>query len=178
MKSLILGLLLFAFSACTSAPTDNQRDFSFQSAERLQISKSTISDMQMKFGKPSEVKHTADTETWTYRDPNNDYQRLTATFNKASVLQSLIWIPQSNEKETELQNIKNYFPEANFKAIPSPDTNPHAISSMISYIDEKLGMTILYQVGRNAVEAIVWTDKTRSPATFKESDIGPYTIGE
>jgi hypothetical protein len=169
--------VIFILIGCSSFPKKDQSDFSFQNVKQLKIGQTTLSEIVNTFGEPAEVARAEGSETWTYKDHVTNYQRLTVTLNSSSILQSVVWLPLPNEEETSLQKIKGRLPQSNFKKVPAPDDNPHSISSMTSYVDEKLGMTLLYQNGRNTVEAVVWTDNSREPATYKElSGIIPYTI--
>lgn len=172
----ILSLAILILVGCTSLTSTNQLDFSFQKAAQLEIGKSTTADIVRIFGRPDETTTERGVETWTYKDRLTNYQRLTVNFKSDSSLESFVWIPLPNESEVRLEKIKEYFPHANFKATVEPNNNPHSISSMISYIDETLGMTILFQKGRNVVEAVVWSDSKRSPATSGDVKNEIYTI--
>jgi len=171
-----LSLIALILVGCSSFTKNSQLNFSFQNIQQLQIGKNSITEVADRFGKPAQISRADGKETWTYNDYHTDYQRLTMTFDSSSVLQSIIWLPLPNEDEVHIEGIQKYFPAANFKLVPGPDNNPHSISSMVSYVDEKLGMTLVYQKGRNVVEAVVWTDSTRNPATLAEPNSIPYKL--
>lgn len=174
MRKLALAALILI--GCASFEKKVQPDFSFRNVEQLKVGKSTLSDIAHYFGEPAEATRNDGKETWSYKDRYTDYQRLTVTFDSASILQSVIWIPLPSEEEVHLEKITDYFPQANFRKFPGPNNNPHSISSLVSYVDEKLGMTLVYQKGRNVVEAVVWTNNSRGPATLEESKSIPYKI--
>jgi len=169
-----LALVVIFLVGCSSFFKKTEPNFSFQKIEQMKVGKTTLPEITENLGKPAKITYDSGKEIWTYRDRNTDYQRLTITFDSSFVLQSIVWLPLPHEDEIYLEKIKAHFPQANFKQIPGPD-NPHSISSMVSYVEETLGMIVVYQKERNAVEAVVWTDSTRSPATFVELS-GPYTI--
>jgi hypothetical protein len=95
------------------------------------------------------------------------------------VLERLVWIPKSSEKEVSLTAAKEGFKGSNFTIIQDTPLNSHALDEGgISYVDERSGVTIRYDKNLKEVEAIaIYSTEKRTPAHDQESGpITPYSL--
>lgn len=174
-------LFLFFLSACATVPdTQQSRSLEYNKILEFKIGTSAESDVVKVLGAPASRIEKNGYYTLNYVDPKLGNQRLSINFSKANQkLSGFLWIPQEDEKEFFLEQAKASFKNSNFKEVQDIDSNPHAVSKVISFIDEKSGVTIRYDRSRSAVEAIAVYDMTnRVPAATEKIRDTPYTFGD
>ena len=174
-------LSVFILSACTTSIKNNPTFLVYEDIRQFQIDVTTEDDILSALGQPTQKSDEGGISTYIYDDSRTSGQRLSMTFQTAEKkLSSLLWIPYEGEKEASLNYLKNEFKKANFKEVPDIQRNPHAIiSGAVSYIDEKLGITIRYDQKSQSVEAIaLYSVKSRVPTDVNKRNDGPYTFGD
>jgi hypothetical protein len=175
-------ILIFFLSACaTSITASRVRSVEYNKVRDFVVGFSTESDVVAILGAPTRQTEEKGYYTLSYDDSKTGFQRLSINFlSESHKLLGFLWIPQENEREYSLIQAKAGFKNANFKEVTDVDKNPHAISlDVISYIDEKSGVTIRHDRRQNFVEAIAIYDiNNRVPAGTDKTNEIPYTFGD
>ena len=167
MRYVIISLAFF-LSGCALNPA-NQKASTLQYDRVLSfgIGVSNERDVVETLGMPTSRIVKNGYYTLTYDDPATGFQRLSVNFISASrKLSGFLWIPRQDEKEFTLGTAKAGFKNADFKEVRDVGNNPHFVSEVVSFVDEKSGITIRYDRRSHKVEAIARYDvSNRVPAS-------------
>lgn len=178
MRLIISSILSVILIACSSSYLKTGKNpLSFSNFQNLKVGLSTQSEVESKIGFPSKKELVENFERWSYEA--NGYQRLTLTFSKTGVLNSSLWLPLTEENESNLTTVKNIFSNGKFKEIQNVSHNPHAFpTSSTSLVDYNLGISLLVEDG--SVQSIAFFDPkvARETASQPKSALAiPIVIG-
>ncbi len=156
MRSKFLTVLAtLIMSSCMSVPHQTQsRDLSFGLAKDLFYDCKVSADVLAKIGKPSGTLAKVSGERWNYIDAKTGNQRLSLMFDKSMRLESVLWIPSSNDPEKSLDVILTKYPELKVRPIETRKL-VHSINTETTYSDDK-SISILHNDYAKRVEAIAW----------------------
>ncbi len=167
MFKFIYLLTFLLLSSCITR-TKNNNILTYQSLKELKINVATSEEVIKKFGQPGEVENNNDgTQTFYYYDKIKKYQRISMNINTTTnLVTDYAWVPFSDEKESEIDGALSGLDRKSFKEFPDPaSVNAHYISSMVQLVDEKNGITILYNKHTKDVDAIGFSDNQETKTT-------------
>lgn len=107
-------------------------------------------------------------ESWNYGESGTGYQRLTITFGSDKIVKSVLWIPNANEQEANLNGVLSQYTQLKISAIETREVAPpHDLNTETVYSDKKT-ISILHNDYLKRVEAIGWFigDNVRSPSAM------------
>ena len=153
--NILAALLIIPFlSACSSNLKNKHTPLSFHVVNNFTPGLTTESDVIAKLGNPTDTKKSDNSFSLTFADENS-LERAFLTFKSSDrLLQSVIWVPFSEDKEISLQNVKANFKNAHYRKIKEPNKISHLIINRASLINDLDGVTISYNEDSEKVEAI------------------------
>lgn len=133
-------------------------------------------DVLSLLGKPSEVISSQDELLWRFNTPDGG-QLISITFPiNADVVQSILWVTPP-ETHMRIDDLSRKYKQIALKKVLFRQENPHSTNISSNLVDEKMGLSVLYQKNKNRIEAIAWFDPTtRSPSTQRPEDTIKYKI--
>lgn len=179
MKSALISLSLIFISCSSINKNSVVQPLTFERMSSIKLQASTEQDVVQLLGEPNARNLDQDHYTLQYKESRHGWQRASLTFSsKDNKVLGFVWIPLENEKENDLSFLKKAFNGTNFIEVPGEDS-PHALSSEVSYIDVKSGITILYNTQGRFVEAIArYVPTERQPGSQIKRKKVEYTIGD
>ena len=152
---------VFCF-CCTTTSMKNKEDRGWQDFSRLDVDLDTQQSVREKLGSPTEVSERIDKklnkkiEQWVYKKDNSP--KFFAVFVDG-VLRSTFMSVWESEKESNLNELLSKF-SGDWKVIPEPITNPHAMPTMCYLVDEDNGRRIKVHGHKMVVEFVSkWAPK-------------------
>ncbi len=177
----LLSFLMFLFVGCAhELNAQKSSALQYKNILNFKIGSSNSEEIQQLLGHPNERVEKDNYYTLRYNDPETGIQRLSLNFLKVNnLLSGYLWIPTKDEKEIYLPDAKASFKNAKYKENFENNENPHAISNVVSYIDDVIGVLIRYDMKTKTVEAIAKYDvNIRAPAVTDTSEKSPYRYGD
>lgn len=177
--SIVFIISLNFLVGCSSLRSSTIVPLSFKNIQNFQAGKTTSIEIEKKLGTPAKKELNQEEEKWTYLESSDGGQRLTLVFAKNKILDSSLWIPRSHEPEKSMKYIKELFPTSKFKSIKSGPENPHTSFSVISYLDENLGISLMTETD-GVIEAVAFFDpkSKRETASQVQSPGATFSIGK
>ncbi|MBS1968736.1 MAG: hypothetical protein JSU04_00420 [Bdellovibrionales bacterium] len=176
-----LMLSSFIVLSCASFSGNSRGDsFQFEHLSKLNIGITTEQDVIGLFGSPTSMEEKQGYYTFTYIDSKTAFQRVTLNFaSETHKLSGFVWLPKQGEKETSLEDVKQSFRNSHFEERRVFGKNPHMILEVVSYVDNKSGITIKLNSDGKSVEAIAMYDVgNRLPTSDNKNEQIPYTFGD
>ncbi len=169
MKSNVLIVLLF-LTACSTksvSPKKEVSEISFTKVQELVLDQSTKDEVTTILGAPKFKTKEDDREIWVYNHPLKEHARLTAYFDNGSQkLISFIWIPDSSQREKNLDFALSRFNKKDFVPGPNGGKGAHGRPiSTVSLLNPSTGVSVVFENETKDVLAIVYAGvASRTPS--------------
>ncbi|MEK2644466.1 hypothetical protein [Bdellovibrio sp. BCCA] len=177
MKFIALIFLSLSLLSCSSTTKTSENSSTFKKISQLKVGASKESDVVSILGQPSQQTVLKNETVWEFHNAENSGQYITIKFkNNSNTVHSILWVLQPNDT-IELGDLNKKYSSLDLKASPTVQPNPHSLTQPSNLVDDRLGLSVLYQKTNERIEAIAWFDPTtREPSTQREKETIPYKI--
>jgi hypothetical protein len=141
----------------------------------------TAADLDRKFGSPAYILQTGsgEVETRVYcRDKPCQHESVICHLSKSTgVLQSLVWVPEAKDSESNLDAALSHFGDLKFTRQRLQYDYGHYFQYVDTYSNEQSGLTISYDPDRKSVNQIYReAPYTKKPAVASNGKLPIITI--
>ncbi len=159
MKFFYIIFSLFVCTSCSSLPVKNSLNYS--KLKIFDFSSTTKKDVIDQLGQPDDIIFRNNHQTLLYNDKVKKYHRASINISTSTnLVTGYVWVPFPNEKEFKIDTAMSDFDKASFKETEDPNTvNAHYISYTVQLVDERNGITIMYNKSTKSVDAIAFFNK-------------------
>ncbi len=157
---------MYFLTSCGFFSTKNNLQYS--TLKSFSFKTTTKEDVIRQLGQPNEILVDGNRQTLHYNDKANSHQRASIYISSATnLLDSYLWIPPLDEKESKFDGAISNFGKTSFEELPDIYSLPHFISSTVRVKDKKNGISIMYNRHTKAVDAIGFSGSKERSTSFQ-----------